>query len=155
MLTKHGVYLLEYNMRFGNPETQAILPLLESDLLTIIEATVAKKLVDFQLNWRLGASCCIVLAAKGYPQQPETGIPLRGLTEFVHQDCYLFMDGVATDAQQLVTSGGRVLNVVAIGHTLDEARHKAYTALKTVNFVGNYYRNDIGRVIAEKYHYQD
>ena len=148
MLTKNGVYLLEYNMRLGDPETQAVLPLLESDLLEVIQACLAKKLSNVSLKWSAGATCCVVMAAGGYPEQYPTGLRITGIEEFQQADCYLFTAGVAHDGNNYVTSGGRVLNVVAKGHDLATARARAYQAVAQIKFQDCYYRNDIGMLVS-------
>ncbi len=146
MITKNGVYLLEYNMRMGDPETQAVLPLLQNDLVSVVELAINKQLSLAKLSWENAATCCVVLASGGYPEKYHNGYQIKGITEFDEKDCYLFTAGVATEAGKFVTSGGRVLNVVAKGATLEEARSKAYAALDKVSFKGAVYRQDIGLI---------
>lgn len=147
MITANGVYLLEYNMRLGDPETQAILPLLESDLLEAIEATLDGNLADYKLQWRENcSSCCVVLASGGYPDHYATGLEISGIEEFNAENCCLFAAGVEHKHNHLVTAGGRVVNVVAVGSNLTIARDNAYNALKNINFKHCYYRSDIGLV---------
>lgn len=146
MITKNGVYLLEYNMRMGDPETQAVLPLMESDLLELINATLDKQLALFDIKWRSGATCCVVLASGGYPHKHPVGIDICGIREFNAQGCYLFAAGVASKQNQLVTAGGRVLNIVAHGSDLSTAHENAYNAIKQISFDGCYFRSDIGKI---------
>ena len=146
MITNHGVYLLEYNMRLGDPETQAVLPLLKSDLLTVINAALNKKLDTIQLEWQSGATCCVVLASGGYPEAYHNGHPIRGIKEFNHDHAQLFLAGVSSNGDELVTAGGRVLNVVAHGKDLAAARENTYNLLDSVYFKDCYYRKDIGEI---------
>lgn len=146
MITADGVYLLEYNMRMGDPETQVVLPLLNNNLLDVIEAALERKLATINLSWADAATCCIVLAANGYPQAYKSGVTIHGLTEFKIPDCQLFIAGVAKADSAYVTSGGRVVNIVASGHDLPAAIAKAYSAVKAIDFAGVYYRNDIGKL---------
>ncbi len=146
MITNHGIYLLEYNMRLGDPETQAVLPLLESDLLNVFEASIEKRLSQIQLNWHTGATCCVVLASGGYPEKYQNNLPISGIEEFGQEDCQLFTAGVKLQAGQFVTAGGRVLNIVGKGSTSLEAREKAYAAAKNIQFKNCYLRQDIGKL---------
>lgn len=146
MITKHGVYLLEYNMRLGDPETQAVLPLLKSDLLTVIDAALNKKLETIQLEWQNGATCCVVLASGGYPEAYHNGRPIQGIKEFNHDHAQLFLAGVSSNGDEFVTAGGRVLNVVAHGKDLATARQNTYKLLDSVSFKDCYYRKDIGEI---------
>jgi phosphoribosylamine--glycine ligase len=139
MITKKGVYLLEYNMRLGDPETQAILPLMNDDLLDILCQTLNKKLSQVRLHWKKASSCCIVAASGGYPLDYEKGKLITGLEQLATQ---VFMAGVKRD-DGLRTAGGRVLNVVAYAQTLEAAREKAYQEIKKISFEGMYYRSDI------------
>lgn len=149
MITDHGVYLLEYNMRMGDPETQAVLPLLKSDLLTAINAALNKKLSSIQLEWSAGATCCVVLAAGGYPGNYHNGYSIQGVKGFKHDNAQVFLAGVAANGDKLVTAGGRVVNVVAHGENLTKARQNTYELLKLISFKDCYYRKDIGDVVGE------
>ena len=142
MITKKGVYLLEYNMRLGDPETQAVLPLLESDLLEIINSCMNKELNKVTLKWKNGFSCCVVASSGGYPEDYKKGYEIS----FNEKDGLVFMAGVAEKDGKFLTSGGRVLSTVGLGNTLEEARKNAYDILENINFDGKYYRKDIGKV---------
>ena len=145
MITKKGVYLLEYNMRMGDPETQAVLPLLENDLLELIEKSFEKKLLEVKVDWKPLHSCCVVAAAGGYPESYKKGDEITGVLDFNEtDDNKVFICGAKVESGKLLTNGGRVLNVVALGNTLEEAQKKAYELLKTINFEGMYFRKDIG-----------
>lgn len=146
MITNHGVYLLEYNMRMGDPETQAVLPLMKTDLVELIDASLTGKLAEFELAWHSGASCCVVLASGGYPEEFPKGIAINGIQEFKHDNCHLFAAGVAKNGDKLLTAGGRVLNIVAYGDDLASAHQRAYESIKHVTFDGCYYRTDIGKI---------
>ena len=151
MITKKGVYLLEYNMRMGDPETQAVLPLLENDLLELIEKSFDKKLSEVKVNWKPLHSCCVVAAAGGYPESYKKGDEITGVLDFNEtEDKKVFICGAKVENGKLLTNGGRVLNAVALGNTLEEAQKKAYELLKTINFEGMYFRKDIGGRFREK-----
>lgn len=141
MVTSNGVYLLEYNMRFGDPETEAVLPLMESDLLEIILKSNQGE--SFDVQWKNQHACCVVMASGGYPLNYDKGFEIRGLENV---EVPFFMAGAAQMASKIVTSGGRVLNVVGIGNTLDEARQIAYENIKKIDFDYEYYREDIGLI---------
>lgn len=143
MITKKGVYLLEYNVRLGDPETQVVLYLMKSDLVDIINAALDKKLSDFKVQWHEGNACCVVAASKGYPKKYNTGFEITGIHNV---DDKVFCAGVKLENGVYKTSGGRVLCASARGKNLDEAIEKAYSDIKKINFQGIYYRNDIGRV---------
>lgn len=142
MLTPRGPRILEFNARFGDPETQAILPLLEDDLLPLLRDCAGGQLQQTQLRWRPGAAVCLVLAAAGYPDAPRRGDPIRGL-ESLPEDILAFHAGTALEAGRLITAGGRVLNLVASGPTLQAARARVYEAVQHVHFEGMHYRRDI------------
>ena len=141
MITEKGNYLLEYNLRMGDPETQAVLSLLDSDLLELIQACVNNKLAGITPVWKDGASCCVVLASGGYPGSYAKGYEITGLSE---ADCSVYMAGARRENNALYTAGGRVLNVVATGKTLDEAREKAYRNVDRIDFKDKVFRRDIG-----------
>lgn len=140
MITQTGVYLLEYNMRFGDPETEAVLPLMESNLLDIIQKSNNGE--SFDVQWKNQHACCVVMASGGYPQNYDKGFEIRGLDKV---EAPLFIAGAAQMASKIVTSGGRVLNVTGLGNTLEEARTVAYENIKKINFDYEYYREDIGK----------
>ncbi|MGH2436953.1 MAG: phosphoribosylamine--glycine ligase, partial [bacterium] len=141
MVTDDGPKALEFNCRFGDPETQAILPLLESDL--------AETMVDLldggtpRLSWIPGSAACVVVASRGYPGPIETGHPISGLGDV--DDAIVFHAGTAISHGRLVTAGGRVLNVVGIGEKLEEAVDRAYAGVARIHFEGMHFRTDIGR----------
>jgi phosphoribosylamine--glycine ligase len=143
MLTAEGPKVLEYNCRFGDPETQVILPLLESDLLDLLEAASDGALAGLEPRWRTGAACGVVLASGGYPGDHPTGLPIRGLDD-LPPEALVFQAGTAEQAGRIVTAGGRVLTVAARGATLALARQAAYKLAAKIDFPGCYYRRDIG-----------
>ena len=146
MLTQSGPKVVEYNARFGDPECQAVLSLLESDLLDIFLACREGTLDRADLRWRDAAACCVVLASGGYPGRYQTGLPISGLEE-AEQSAAVFHAGTRRlEGGQLVTSGGRVLGVTAVGNTLDEAIEAAYAAAEHISFQDMHLRRDIGRV---------
>ncbi len=142
MLTKEGYKVIEYNSRFGDPETQVILPMLKTDLMEIFEAIVNERLNEVEIEWEDGACVCLVLASGGYPEAYEKGkeIAFGALDE----DIVVYHAGTAGKGGKIVTSGGRVLGVVAKGKTVEDARQKVYANAKKISFDGMYYRNDIG-----------
>ncbi|MCY6484219.1 phosphoribosylamine--glycine ligase [Clostridium aestuarii] len=142
MITKKGVYLLEYNVRMGDPETQAVLPLMESDYVELILNAIDKNLSNVKLKWKEKNACCVTAVSKGYPIKYEKGFTIKGLDKVENK---MFVSGAELQEDKLITSGGRVLSVVALGDTLEEAREKAYDDIAKVNFEGIYYRKDIGK----------
>ena len=147
MLTEEGPKVLEYNARFGDPETQVILPRLKTDLIDIFEACIDGTLDQLPIEWEDNAAVCVVLASGGYPVSYGKGYPISGLKAFEgKEDLMIFHAGTAFDEQgQIVTSGGRVLGVVALADTLPEAIEKAYAHVDEVSFKDVFYRHDIGR----------
>ena len=141
MLTENGPKVIEYNCRFGDPETQVVLPLLESDLLTIMEATAKGELDKTEVKFSDKSACCLVLASQGYPKKYETGYPITIPADL---DAEVYVAGAKLDDGVLKTSGGRVLGVSAIGNTLKEAIEKAYREGAKVKFENAYCRKDIG-----------
>lgn len=141
MLTQEGPKVIEYNCRFGDPETQVVLPLLESDLLTIMEATAKGTLSETPVQFSDKSACCLVLASQGYPKSYETGYPITIPADL---DAQVFVAGAKLEEGVLKTSGGRVLGVTAVGDTLQEAIDKAYREGAKVTFENAYYRKDIG-----------
>lgn len=145
MLTPDGPKLIEYNCRFGDPEAQTVLPLLETPLRDIALACVEGRLGQVPLRWRDAAACTVVLAAAGYPDKPQTGDKIDGLAEAsAHQQVAVCHAGTAENDGAIVTSGGRVLNITALGADLAEARQRAYAAARDINFRGIQFRRDIG-----------
>ncbi|KAB8144293.1 phosphoribosylamine--glycine ligase [Chloroflexia bacterium SDU3-3] len=146
ILTSDGPYVLEYNARFGDPETQAILPLLESDLLAALHACATGQIQPAMLTWRPGSAACVVLAAAGYPESPRKGDPISGLESVDGSDTIVFHAGTEWGEGQVRTSGGRVLGVTSTGHTLRAALDRAYEAVGGISFAGMQHRSDIGKI---------
>ena len=141
MVTKNGTYLLEYNMRLGDPETQVLLPLLENNLLDVINDCLHGK--DIDLKFSNQKAVCLVVCSGGYPKNYETGFEIRGLEKVKHSQ--VLLAGAKYKGETVVTDGGRVLNIVAVGNTYEEARHKVYEDVVPVDFDYNFYREDIGK----------
>jgi len=151
MMTAKGPQVLEYNARFGDPETQAILVRLESDFVDAIEACVDCRLAETDLRWSPGASACVVASSSGYPGSYNTGLPISGLSHAAQTPgVEVFHSGTSRVGGQLVTSGGRVLGATAVGDTLEQALARAYQALAQLHFEGIYYRHDIGHRALKK-----
>jgi phosphoribosylamine--glycine ligase len=146
MITKDGPRVLEYNCRFGDPETQAILPLLASDLVEAINACVDGRLDPEGVRWRRGAAATVVAASEGYPGAYAKGRPITGIEQTVSRaDVTVFHAGTRwSDDGQLLTDGGRVLAVTGIGDTLPQALAQAYAGMDQIHFAGMHYRRDIG-----------
>ena len=145
MLTESGPRVLEFNCRFGDPETQAILPRLEGDLLEALAAVAAGSLAGIDLTAGPETAVTLVLAAAGYPDATETGVPIDGIEEAEAAGALVFHAGTALSAGALVTSGGRVLNVTALADSVGEAREHAYSAAERIELAGVQYRRDIAR----------
>jgi phosphoribosylamine--glycine ligase len=143
MVTSEGPRVLEFNARFGDPETQCLLPLLESDLLDIMLAVRSRRLADIDVRWRDEASVTVCLASGGYPGRYETGKPIRGLDN-LDDGVIVFHAGTRVDNRQLVTAGGRVIAITATAETLDDARAKVYGNIERISFEGMHHRRDIG-----------
>jgi phosphoribosylamine--glycine ligase len=149
IVTREGPQLLEFNCRLGDPETQAVLPRLEDDLLPLLRGAAAGSLGGLRASWRREAAVCVVAAAEGYPGAPRRGDPISGIGEALGQPGVLvFHAGTAMEDGRLVTGGGRVFSVVGRGVTLEEAAAVAYEALARLHFDGMFYRRDIGRGLA-------
>jgi phosphoribosylamine--glycine ligase len=145
MMTARGPQVLEFNARFGDPETQAILVRLESDLVDALEACIDGQLADVALRWAPGASACVVASSSGYPGSYKTGRPITGLAAAAQvPGVQVFHAGTALAGGQLLTAGGRVLGVTAAADSLSEALARAYQAMAEITFEGIYYRHDIG-----------
>ncbi len=142
MLTEKGPKVIEYNCRFGDPETQVVLPLLESDLFEIMVATTNGTLTNEMVKFSDKSACCVVMASDGYPQKYDSGFEIT-LPENVDGEIYIA--GAKTEDGKLLTAGGRVLGAVSVGDNLENAIEKAYSVAKNINFVNAYYRNDIGQ----------
>ncbi len=147
MLTPKGPKVIEYNARFGDPETQAVLPRLKTDFIDIINAVIDEKLDEIKIEWSDNAAVCIVLASGGYPTKYESGKEIFGLDrEGVNtDDVFVYHAGTKAENGKIYTAGGRVLGVTSVGKDLDEAISKSYSALKNITFEKMHYRNDIGR----------
>lgn len=145
MVTKHGLKVLEYNVRFGDPECQPILMRLKSDLVDVLEATVDGKLDEIApMVWDDRPSVCVVMASEGYPGKYQTGRPIRGLQDAAKvPDVKVFHAGTAMKGDQIVTTGGRVLGVTGLGDTIAQAKLAAYTAVKCIRWEGAWGRKDI------------
>lgn len=150
MLTPNGPRVLEYNARFGDPETQVVLPRMKNDIVEVFEACVDGTLDQIDLQFEDNAAVCVVLASRGYPVKYEKGFEIWGLENFKGKDgYYVFHAGSKFADGRIVTNGGRVLGVTATGKTLVEARNNAYEATKLVGFENSYCRSDIGKAIDE------
>ena len=141
MLTPDGPKVIEYNCRFGDPETQVVLPLLESDLLTVMRATTNGTLADCEVKFSDKSACCVVMASKGYPEAYESGFELEIAPEVAST---VFVAGAKLSDGKLLTAGGRVLGVSAVNDTLESAIASAYENVKSVSFGNAFYRHDIG-----------
>ncbi len=151
MLTKDGPFVLEYNCRFGDPETEVILPRLKSDLLPVMAQIAAGRLECGTLEWHDKACITVVMASRGYPGSYEKGFPINGLEAFKQkEDVFIFHAGTAWNTnRQIVTAGGRVLAVTALGENLKAAHDRAYQAVSKINFEGGFCRRDIGHKAIE------
>ena len=143
MITKDGPKVIEYNCRFGDPETQVVLPLLDTDLFPIMKATQAGTLADVDVKWKNGSACCVIMASDGYPKKYDSGFPLT-LPENPKHGAQIYVAGAKIRDGVLVTGGGRVLGVTAVAPTLKEAVANAYEATEDVKFANAYKRSDIG-----------
>ena len=151
MLTKSGVKVLEYNARFGDPETQVVLPRMENDIIDVFEACIDGCLDKIDLKFEDNAAVCVVLASDGYPLKYEKGKKISGLENFEGKtDIFAFHAGTKKVNGDIVTNGGRVLGITAKAPTLKEARDKAYEETKLIDFENKYMRNDIGMSIDSK-----
>ena len=146
MLTADGPKVIEYNARFGDPETQAVLPRLDTDFIDIINACIDGGLDRLEIKWKDQAACCVVMASGGYPVRYEKGYPISGLEEASKmKDVYVYHAGTALKDGRIVTSGGRVLGVTALGDTLEDAIAKSYEAVALISWQDEHHRTDIGR----------
>jgi phosphoribosylamine--glycine ligase len=145
MMTARGPEVLEFNARFGDPETQAILMRLESDLVDVLDACIDGTLAETKLRWSRGASACVIASSAGYPGSYETGLAIHGLEEAAKvPGVQVFHSGSSLAGDEILTAGGRVLGVTAVGDSLEAALGRAYQALEEIHFEGMYYRHDIG-----------
>ncbi len=147
MLTQNGPKVIEYNCRFGDPETQVVLPLLKTDLLTIFQAVRDGRLAEVPVEFSDGAAACVILASGGYPQKYQTGFEIHGLDEMGQAPgVTVYHAGTRLEDGKFRTSGGRVLGVTAVGGDLSEALAKSYAAAEKIVFEGVHYRKDIGKI---------
>src|SRR3954447_13538814 len=145
MLTSSGPKVLEFNCRFGDPETQPLMMRLKSDLCDVMLATAEGRLDEVQLKWDPRPAICVVATSKGYPGKYETGVPITGIDDADSmRDVKVFHSGTRKYGADLLTDGGRVLGVTAIADTIQQARQRAYDAMKKIHFEGMHYRTDIG-----------
>ncbi|MFN3330631.1 MAG: phosphoribosylamine--glycine ligase, partial [Pyrinomonadaceae bacterium] len=142
-----GVKVLEYNARLGDPEAQAILPLLETNIIEICDAILNGTLEKTEVKWQNKSAACVVLASQGYPQKPKTGDVIKGLEDAAAmEDIFIFHAGTAKNGEgEFITAGGRVLGVTAVGESLEKALSRAYEAVGKIHFDGMQYRRDIGK----------
>jgi phosphoribosylamine--glycine ligase len=144
MLTKSGPKVLEFNARFGDPEAQVYLTRLENDLVELLDASVNGALDKIELKWKAAASVCVVMASGGYPGSYAKGKPILGLAEAARlPDVKVFHAGTAKSGDQIITNGGRVLGVTALGKDLKAAQAAAYAAVEKIHFDGAHFRRDI------------
>lgn len=146
MITSEGVKVIEYNCRFGDPETQVVLPLLETDLVDIIYAIHNETLDSLDIKWKQGAAACVVMASGGYPQKYQTGCEIEGLNiDGQLDEAYVYHAGTKYENGKFLTNGGRVLGVTAVGKNIEEAIKKSYKSVENVKFKEMHYRKDIGQ----------
>lgn len=144
MVVQGTPYVLEFNARMGDPETQVVLPLLKTDLLDVLEAVVAHRLEQLVVEWHDDTAVCVVMASGGYPGSYQQGMAITGLpTATVMGNCAVFHAGTAQRGHEIVTAGGRVLGILGRGRTLADAQHEAYRVVKTISFQGCHFRTDI------------
>ncbi|MPQ42990.1 phosphoribosylamine--glycine ligase [Clostridium tarantellae] len=144
MITNKGTYLLEYNVRMGDPETQSVLALMDSDLLELIESSFDNTLNNFKIKWKEGYCCNVVLASSGYPGVFEKGFNIN-IDDSVKDSIYI-AGGILDSNKKLITSGGRVLSVIGTGKYLEDSVKEAYSKIKFINFTKKYFRTDIGKI---------
>ena len=150
MLTEQGPIVIEYNARFGDPETQVVLPRMKTDIIDVIKACLGGRLDEICLEFEENAAVCVVLASAGYPESYDKGFVIHGLNSFIDKDdIFVFHAGTKLSENDVITNGGRVLGVTATGVDLKEARKKAYDATEWIQFENKYKRNDIGKAIDE------
>lgn len=145
MITPKGPKVIEYNCRFGDPETQVVLPRLKTDIVDIFEAINNETLSDLDIEWDERACTCVIMASGGYPKSYPKGKEIKGLTDGQLDGVTVYHAGTKLDGDKLVTSGGRVLGVTALGDTLEAALEKSYAGVKSISFDGAHFRNDIGK----------
>lgn len=146
MVTPNGVKVIEYNCRFGDPETQVVLPVLDTDIVDIMEAIYDEKLDEIDIKWKDEACACVVMASGGYPKKYATGLEISGLDNSGQvENAFVYHAGTKFEDGKFLTAGGRVLGVTATGKNLEKALEKAYEAVGKINFENAHYRKDIGK----------
>jgi len=153
MITETGPKVIEFNCRFGDPETQAILPLIEDDLVELMMESAAGRISRRGITLKPSVAVCVVLASGGYPDPYETGMPIMGMDRAASEsDVHIFQAATKSERGQIVTAGGRVLGVTAVGsdRAPEQAVDRAYRAVRKITFDGAYYRSDIGRKALER-----
>ena len=145
MLTPKGPKVVEYNSRFGDPETQCILPRLDSDLVEIFDAVIDERLDEVDIKWKNEAACCVVMASGGYPVSYKSGYPISGLAEAAAEGTIVFHAGTRIEDGKFCNSGGRVLGITAMGENVDEAAKNAYKGVVKISWQDMFYRKDIGK----------
>jgi phosphoribosylamine--glycine ligase len=151
MLTKDGPKLIEYNVRFGDPECQVLMPRLETDLVELLVAAIEGDLLSVEPQWSEHTALSVVMAAKGYPGTPEKGTVIHGIAAAEAEGALVFHAGTAVKDGHVVANGGRVLNVTALGNSVAEAASNAYRAVDAIDWPGGFCRRDIGwRAIARE-----
>jgi len=159
MITKNGPKVLEFNVRFGDPETQAILPRLNTDIIDLCMASIQTELGEMKLEWKNKSAVCVVLASGGYPGEYKKDLPISGLEDALWEgsgDTYIFHAGTKRETmddgrETIVTNGGRVLNVVSLGDDIRQAIDNVYNSVSKIKFQGMHYRKDIGHRALERY----
>ncbi|GBG55532.1 phosphoribosylamine--glycine ligase [Sporomusaceae bacterium FL31] len=152
MINENGPKVIEFNARFGDPETQVVLPLLASDLVTVMEACVDGKLADIEVSWEEKAAVCVVMAAGGYPGSYAKGDAITGITAAEQHGALVFQAGTALKEDTIITNGGRVLGITATAPTILDAVEKAYHAVKEIKFIDMHYRTDIAHRAIKRNH---
>lgn len=153
MITADGPKVIEYNCRFGDPETQVVLPLLESDLLEIMIAVSQQRLSEVEVKFKNSSACCIVITSGGYPLQYEKGKKIEIAPNEKSGEVYIFHSGTKSQNGEFLTAGGRVIGVTALGNKLSEAVENAYKQVERIKFEGAYYRRDIGKKAIDTKHF--
>ena len=143
MIKEGAPFVLEFNARFGDPETQVVLPLMKTDLLDVLEAVVEHRLDQLYVEWHDLAAVCVVLTSEGYPGSYQSGFPIVGLPNQASKSVMVFHSGTTWDNEKIVTSGGRVLGIMGMDSSLRNAKEHAYQALSFIQFDGCYFRPDI------------
>jgi phosphoribosylamine---glycine ligase len=149
MIKKNELKVVEFNARFGDPETQVVLPRMETDLIKVMLACIEGKLNEIKIEWKKEPACCVVLASKGYPEKYEKGIEIKGL-ENKFNNAIIFHAGTKKENEKILTNGGRVLGITGTGNSIKESIENAYNAVKKISFNGMHYRKDIGKKALER-----